>query len=265
MYLFAKNMAETQTRILKLGVNIDHVATLRQARYATMLDAHNAEPSVLAAAHEAEAAGADSITAHLRADRRHIQDSDIFELGEKIHTKLNFEMGNTPEILRVALKIRPHFACLVPENREEITTEGGLEVAHADESLQRTIQTLRDNGTRVSLFIDPVPGQISAAAKTGAEMIELHTGAFANANPTGGDCEFEALLEGARIAREEGLQVNAGHGITISNLPKLMRIPGLTELNIGHHLVTRAVYIGLSNAVKEMLTLMSAYPYSADS
>jgi len=265
MYLFAKNMAETQTRILKLGVNIDHVATLRQARYATMLDAPNAEPSVLAAAHEAEAAGADSITAHLRADRRHIQDRDIFELGEKIHTKLNFEMGNTPEILRIALKTRPHFACLVPENREEITTEGGLEVAHADESLQRTIQTLRDNGTRVSLFIDPVPAQISAAAKTGAEMIELHTGAFANANPAGGDCEFETLLEGARIAREEGLQVNAGHGITISNLPKLMRIPGLTELNIGHHLVTRAVYIGLSNAVKEMLTLMSAYPYSADS
>ncbi len=260
MYYFPDNMAETQKRILKLGVNIDHVATLRQARYATMPDAHNAEPSVLAAAHEAEAAGADSITAHLRADRRHMQDSDIFELREKIHTKLNFEMGNTPEILRIALRTRPHFACLVPETREEITTEGGLEVAHADESLQRTIHTLRDNGTRVSLFIDPIPEQILAAARTGAEMIELHTGAFANAHPAGGDAEFDALREGTRIALEEGLQVNAGHGITTSNLPHLMRIPGLTELNVGHHLVSRGMFVGLGRAVKDMLTLMSAYP-----
>ena len=254
-------MEKTQNeRILKLGVNIDHVATLRQARYAPMLDAHNAEPSVLAAAHEVEAAGADSITAHLRLDRRHIQDRDIFELKEKIHTKLNLEMGNTPEILRVALKTRPHFVCLVPENRREITTEGGLNVADADTSLQRTIHTLRENGTRVSLFIDPDPRQIKAAAKTGAEMIELHTGAYANAHPAGGDEEFSALNEGARIACEEGLQVNAGHGITLTNLPKLMRIPNLAELNVGHHLVSRGVFVGLSRAVKEMLTLMAAYP-----
>ena len=256
-----KKMENTPVRTLKLGVNIDHVATLRQARYSTMVDSPNSEPSVLAAAHEAEAAGADSITAHLRADRRHIQDRDIYELKEQIHTKLNFEMGNTPEILRVALKTHPDFACLVPESREEITTEGGLDVANADDSLQRTILALRDNGTRVSLFIDPVPAQIVAAAKTGAEMIELHTGAFANAHPAGGDQEFAALLEGARIAREEGLQVNAGHGITISNLPKLMRIPGLTELNIGHHLVSRGLFIGFHRAVKEMLILMSVYPY----
>lgn len=254
-------MVKSKERILKLGVNIDHVATLRQARYATMPDSVNAEPSVLAAAHEAEAAGADSITAHLRADRRHIQDRDIRELKEKIHTKLNLEMGNTPEILQVALDTKPDFVCLVPENRKEITTEGGLNVAGADSSLRVTVQNLRDKGIRVSLFIDPEADQVRAAARTGAEMIELHTGAFANAHPAGGDAEFDALHKAALIGREEGLQINAGHGITSSNLPKLLRIPHLSELNVGHHLIARSVFVGLSRAVKDMLTQMSAYPY----
>ncbi len=258
-------MSEIPPRSLKLGVNIDHVATLRQARYAPMLDAHNAEPSLLAAAHEVEAAGADSITVHLRLDRRHIQDGDVFELKEKIHTKLNLEMGNTQEILQIALKAKPAFSCIVPENRREITTEGGLNVLNADTSLERTIRSLQDNGTRVSLFIDPEPGQVEAAAGLGADMIELHTGAYANAAPEGGEKEFEALRIAAEIGNDLGLQVNAGHGITLINLPKLMRIPGLAELNVGHHLVSRAIFGGLSRAVRDMLALMAAYPITDDS
>ncbi len=247
---------------LKLGVNIDHVATLRQARYAPDLDAHNVEPSLLAAAHEAEAAGADSITIHLRLDRRHIQDRDVFELRRGIHTKLNLEMGNTPEILAVAIKARPDFVCLVPENRREITTEGGLNVANADTSLERTIRTLQDHGVRVSLFIDPEPQQILASARIGADMVELHTGAFANAAPEGGGAEFDLLREAAILASGEGLQVNAGHGINLSNLATLMRIPHLAELNVGHHLVARGVFVGLARAIRDFKTLMAAYPLS---
>lgn len=253
-------MSQPPASPLKLGVNIDHVATLRQARYSPDIGAHNAEPSVLAAAHEVEAAGADSITVHLRLDRRHIQDRDVFELREGIHTKLNLEMGNTAEILAIALEVKPHFVCLVPENRREVTTEGGLNVAHADTSLERTVKTLQDAGILVSLFIDPEPQQVLAAARVGAEMVELHTGAFANAAPEGGEEEFLLLREAARLAREAGLQVNAGHGINFSNLPKLMRIPHLAELNVGHHLVARAVFQGLARTVRDFRTLMAAYP-----
>ena len=238
-------------RILKLGVNIDHVATLRQARYATMLDSFNAEPSLVAAAHESEAAGADSITVHLRADRRHIQDSDVFELREKIHTKLNLEMGNTPGILSVALKVKPDFVCLVPENRAEITTEGGLDVAGADPSLKETILTLQNHGARISLFIDPEADQVEEAKASGAEMIELHTGAFANAARQGGEKELKTLIAAARQAHELGLQVNAGHGIHLSNLATLMRVPHLSELNVGHHLVSRGLFVGLRQSVTE--------------
>lgn len=245
---------------LKLGVNIDHVATLRQARYACDLDAPNAEPSLLAAAHEAEAAGADSITVHLRLDRRHIQDRDVFELRRGIHTKLNLEMGNTPEILAVALEARPDFVCLVPENRREITTEGGLDVAAADPSLARTIESLQERGIRVSLFIDPEPRQILASARIGADMVELHTGAFADAAPEGGKAERELLEAAAILAADEGLQVNAGHGINLSNLVALMRVPHLAELNVGHHLVARGVFLGLSRAIRDFKALMAAYP-----
>ena len=246
-------------RTLKLGVNIDHVATLRQARYATMLDSFNAEPSLVAAAHESEAAGADSITVHLRADRRHIQDADVFELRQKIHTKLNLEMGNTREILAVALKVKPDFACLVPENREEITTEGGLDVVGADVTLRETILSLRHNDAKVSLFVDPVPEQIEAAAEIGADMIELHTGTFANAAREGGADELQALIAAAKLAHKLGLQVNAGHGIHLSNLATLMRVPYLSELNVGHHLVSRGVFVGLRQTVSEMLGVMKCY------
>jgi len=245
---------------LKLGVNIDHVATLRQARYSPSPGAHNAEPSVLAAAHEVEAAGADSITVHLRLDRRHIQDRDVFELRRGIHTKLNLEMGNTPEILSIALEVKPDFVCLVPENRREVTTEGGLNVANADTSLERTVRTLRDHGILVSLFVDPEPQQIVASARIGADMVELHTGAFANAAPDGGDSEFLLLREAAILGHGEGLQINAGHGINLSNLPKLMRVPHLAELNVGHHLVSRAVFLGLSRTVRDFKALMASYP-----
>ncbi|MDF1753677.1 MAG: pyridoxine 5'-phosphate synthase [Verrucomicrobiales bacterium] len=248
---------------LKLGVNIDHVATLRQARYAPMLGSHNAEPSVLAAANEAEANGADSITVHLRLDRRHIQDCDVFELRENIRTALNLEMGNTREILDIALKAKPDFACIVPENRREVTTEGGLNVRNADTSLQRHIKELQDAGIKVSLFIDPEVEQVRAAAKTGAEMIEIHTGAFANAAADGGKSELKKIIEAAEVGHGEGLQINAGHGITISNLPTLLRTPYLAELNIGHHLVSRGVFIGLGQAVREMRTLMDSYPHFA--
>lgn len=252
-------MSQPSDHPLKLGVNIDHVATLRQARYATMLDSPNAEPGLLAAAHESEANGADSITVHLRQDRRHIQDRDVFELREKIHSKLNLEMGNTAEILAVALEARPDFVCLVPENRQEITTEGGLDVADADDSLRQTIATLRDAGIRVSLFIDPHPRQVEAAAASGAEMIELHTGAYANAEVAGGPTELKDLKAAARLAHDAGLQVNAGHGITLFNLVRLMEVPHLAELNIGHHLVSRAVFYGLGQAVREIRAMMACY------
>ncbi len=253
-------MSQPPASPLKLGVNIDHVATLRQARYAPDLDAHNVEPSLLAAAHEAEAAGADSITIHLRLDRRHIQDRDVFEMREGIHTKLNLEMGNTPEILAVALEARPDFVCLVPENRREITTEGGLNVAQADTSLERTVKTLQECGVQVSLFVDPEPRQILAAARIGADMVELHTGAFANAAPEGGEDEFLLLREAAILAAEQGLQVNAGHGLNLVNLVKLMRVPHLAELNVGHHLVARGVFVGLARSIRDFKALMASYP-----
>lgn len=256
-------MAGDSHQRLKLGVNIDHVATLRQARYALMPGVPQAEPSLLAAAHEVEAAGADSITIHLRQDRRHIQDADVYELREKIHTLLNLEMGNTAEILEIALEVKPAFVCLVPENRKEITTEGGLDVAGSVSALRDTVSALRENGTRVSLFVDPDPRQLEAGADTGAEMVELHTGAFANAAVAGGDEPLAELIEAARVAHELGFQVNAGHGITVSNLPKLMRAPHLAELNIGHHLVSRGVFVGLGKAVREMRMLMDAYPIEA--
>lgn len=253
-------MSEVSSSALKLGVNIDHIATLRQARYALMPDAHNAEPCLIAAAHESEAAGADSITVHLRQDRRHIQDRDVFELREKIHTKLNLEMGNTAEILEIALKVKPDFVCLVPENRKEITTEGGLDVTTHAEALKTTIATLQESGAKVSLFIDPDPKTVEASVAVGADMIELHTGAFANVSPAGGQEEWERLNESCILAHSAGLQVNAGHGITLMNLPKLMQLPNLTELNVGHHLVARGVFLGLGRAVREMKTLMGSYP-----
>ncbi|MEI8341867.1 MAG: pyridoxine 5'-phosphate synthase [Verrucomicrobiota bacterium] len=244
---------------MHLGVNIDHIATLRQARYSTMLDVPNCEPDVVVAAGLCERAGAQGITAHLRADRRHIQDGDIRRLRENIVTKLNLEMGNTPEILQIALNILPEDVCLVPENRREITTEGGLDAVRNFRQLEPTIRRLQGAGIRVSLFIEPSEEQIEASKKLGADMVELHTGAFANAQGKAQDVELNRLGTAAVHAYKAGLQVNAGHGINYINLEKILQIPHLAELNIGHSIVSRAVFTGLENAVREMVELMSAY------
>lgn len=245
---------------LELGVNIDHVATLRQARYRTMLGAHNVEPSILEAAQEAEAGGAHSITVHLRADRRHIVDADVFLLRENIRTLLNLEMGNTPEILDIALQVKPDFACLVPEHREEVTTEGGLNVVGQKEALKDTVSRLESNGTRVSMFIDPDLDQVRASAEIGASMIELHTGTFANEVGEKRAAEALRLKAAAELGHSLGLQINAGHGLTTKNLPDLFIVPHLAELNIGHSIIARSVVVGLRMAIREFLAVMTKYP-----
>ncbi len=241
---------------MNLGVNIDHVATLRQARYAGMTEVHNAEPDVLAAASACERAGATGITVHLRGDRRHIQERDVFRLRESIITRLNFEMGNTPEIIDVALQLLPEEVCLVPENRLEITTEGGLDAAGQHEHLKPTVARLQNMGIRVSLFIEPSEEQINAARAIGAEIVELHTGAFANAEGRAQEQELERLRVAAIHAQELGLQVNAGHGINYSNIALIRTLPHLVDLNIGHSIVARALFVGLEQAVEEMIHLM---------
>ncbi|SKB02740.1 pyridoxine 5-phosphate synthase [Prosthecobacter debontii] len=245
---------------LLLGVNIDHVATLRQARYRTMLGAHNVEPSILEAAHLAEDSGAHSITIHLRADRRHIVDADVYLLREKIRTKLNLEMGNTPEILGIALQVKPDFVCMVPENREEVTTEGGLDVVGQKEVLRASVQQLEANGTRVSMFIDPDLEQVRASADIGASMIELHTGTFANEQGEKRAQEAARLKAAAELGHSLGLQINAGHGLTTTNLPDLFCVPHLAELNIGHSIVARSVFVGMKQAITEFLAVMAQYP-----
>jgi pyridoxine 5-phosphate synthase len=243
--------------MLRLGVNIDHVATLRQARYAFSLDSPNAEPDLVAAASACERAGAHGITIHLRADRRHIQDRDVKRLRASINTKLNLEMGNTPEILDIALRILPEEVCLVPENRAEITTEGGLDAAGQLKTLTPTVERLQRAGIRVSLFIEPEADQIQAARQLGAEMIELHTGAFANAGGKDRDRETLRLRTAAEHAQRLGIQVNAGHGINYDNIRQIVQIPHLTELNIGHAIISRAVFTGLERAVTDMLAAMN--------
>ena len=246
---------------LRLGVNIDHVATLRQARYATMPESKNAEPEPIFAASICERAGAGGIVAHLRADRRHIQDRDIERLRQNIMTKLNLEMGNTEEIIDVALRILPDEVCLVPEKREEVTTEGGLDVIGHRKGLENTIKRLHAGGIRVSLFIDPTLKQVDTAAEMGVEMVELHTGSLANAfTEKIQKEELELLRAAARAASESHLQVNAGHGINYKNIALIHQIPNLTELNIGHSIVSRAISVGLADAVKEMLAAMADYP-----
>ncbi len=243
--------------MLKLGVNIDHVATLRQARYARMPHAHNVEPSLLEAACECEAAGAHSITIHLRQDRRHIQDADLHLLRHELRIPLNLELGNTEEIVAIACAARPDYVCMVPENRQEITTEGGLDVAGMRAELEPNIRRLQATGAKVSMFIDPDPAQVEASAAVRADMIELHTGAYANETGAAREAELARLIAAGARGAALGLQINAGHGITVQNLPPLKRIPHLTELNIGHHLISRAVLTGLRAAVREMLDAMN--------
>jgi len=244
--------------MLKLGVNIDHVATVREARYRGR---GWGEPDPVAAALTCEKAGAHGITAHLREDRRHIQDRDVWKLRESIRTRLNLEMANSPEILAIALKLKPDITCLVPERRQEVTTEGGLDVAANLRPLTETRKRLNDAGIEVSLFIAPDPAQIDAAAKCGSQFIELHTGAFAESFSDTAACETELhrLIAGAGQAHDLGLEVNAGHGLNYANLPTLHRVPHLVELNIGHSIVSRAIQTGLATAVTEMLALMAGY------
>lgn len=244
--------------MLKLGVNIDHVATLREARYRNR---PTGEPDPIEAARLCERAGAHGITAHLREDRRHIVDRDVWRLRETVATRLNLEMANVPEIVDIALRLHPDIVCLVPEHRMEVTTEGGLDVVGQGRLLTETRKCLNDAGIEVSLFVAPETVQIEAAAATGAQFVELHTGAFAEAfgRPKERDVELERLEAAARQASELGLQVNAGHGLNYENLPLLLSVPHLVELNIGHSLVSRAVFTGLEVAVRDMLQLMAAY------
>ncbi|MEO7166831.1 MAG: pyridoxine 5'-phosphate synthase [Chthoniobacterales bacterium] len=245
---------------LQLGVNLDHVATLRQARYATTPDSKNAEPDPLVAASLCERAGASGITAHLRADRRHMQDRDLERLRENIMTKLNLEMGNTPEIIDFAIRLEPDEVCLVPEQRQEITTEGGLDLVRHARELAPTMRRLHAAGIRVSLFIDPEEEQVDAAVELEADIVELHTGALANAyTERVEEQELERLQTAAIRASNFGLQVNAGHGINYRNIGLIHKIPHLVELNIGHAIVARALFTGLESAVSEMLALMQNY------
>jgi pyridoxine 5-phosphate synthase len=244
--------------MLKLGVNIDHVATVREARYKGR---GWGEPDPVAAALECEAAGAHGITAHLREDRRHILDRDVWKLREVIKTGLNLEMANSAEIIAIALKLKPDIVCLVPERRQEVTTEGGLDVAGSIAALTETRKKMNDAGIEVSLFITPESKQIEAAAKTGSQFIELHTGSFAEEfhehHKSG--AELERLVAGSKQAQSLGLKVNAGHGLNYENLSLLHQVPHLVELNIGHSIVSRAISVDMSTAVKEMLRLMENY------
>ena len=237
---------------LKLGVNIDHVATLRQAR-------GTAYPSVVEAALACERAGALGITVHLREDRRHIQDRDVVDLRGSIATRLNLEMANSPEIVAIALEIGPDEVCLVPEKREELTTEGGLDVRGALDSVKETVQTLSAAGIEVSLFVDPDPDQLAACSDTGAPYVELHTGAYCDASGHAAELELERLVKGSNQAHALGINVNAGHGINMENVQSILAMPWLDTLNIGHSIVARSIALGIEDAVKEMLNAMAPY------
>lgn len=245
--------------MLKLGVNIDHVATLREARYR---GAERGEPDPIEAALICEAAGALGITAHLREDRRHIQERDIWKLRDVVQTRLNLEMANAPEIVEIALRVQPDIVCLVPERRQELTTEGGLDVAAHRADLKATIQRLQAADIEVSLFIDPDLRQVEAAHYVGADFIELHTGPFAEQFHRKKERaeETQRLQSAAEAAHSAGIGVNAGHGLNYKNVAGLFQVPHLVELNIGHSIISRSITVGLAAAVKEMLAAMQGYP-----
>ena len=233
-----------------LGVNIDHVATLRQAR-GTLY------PEPVQAALVAEQAGADGITAHLREDRRHIQDRDIFQLKDMLHTRLNMEMAVTDEMIALAVKVYPYACCLVPEKREELTTEGGLDIAGNLNHIQWACDSLKTAGIEVSLFIDPDERQIDAAIKAGAPVIELHTGCYADAKNSEQQAkELFRIRQAAHYAHSAGLQVNAGHGLHFYNVEKICTIPEIIELNIGHSIIAQALFSGLAQTVKDLKHIM---------
>ncbi len=241
-----------------LGVNIDHVATIREARYRELPNSPNAEPDPVAAALVAERAGASGITAHLREDRRHIRDGDIRRLRSLVATKLNLEMGASEDIVSIALEVVPADVCLVPESRREVTTEGGLDCGGGRDALRPVVRRLRERGIRVSLFIDPVEEQVLAAAELQADFVELHTGGYANAEGAKAEQEIERLELAAALAVRSGLRVNAGHGLNYKNTAAILGLTGLEELNIGHSIISRAVTVGLAEAVREMCAIIAA-------
>jgi len=238
-----------RTGKLLLGVNIDHVATIRQARGANY-------PSVLEAARIAEDAGADAITVHLREDRRHIQDDEVVALCKQVRTRINLEMAVTDEMLAIAVANHPADVCLVPEKREELTTEGGLDVLTHFEAVKYACKHLGEAGIRVSLFIDPDIAQLDAAVACGAPVVELHTGSYADADETHVDSEYQRVATAAEYGESIGLHINAGHGLHYENVQRIVRIPQLIELNIGHSIVARALFDGLDKAVRDMHVLM---------
>ncbi len=246
---------------LKLGVNIDHVATLRQARGTSY-------PDVLEAAQLCEATGVDGITVHLREDRRHIQDTDVVELRKAVGSRLNLEMACHDEIAAIAARIKPEEVCLVPEKRQELTTEGGLDVAGHIQEIARTVELMKRAGSVVSLFVDPDRKQLDAAAELGASYVELHTGSFCVAFDSGckreAEEEIERLKVSAHYAKSLSIQVNAGHGINMGNIRQILRIPFLDTLNIGHSVISRALFIGLRGAIEEMRGEMDNYAGGED-
>lgn len=246
-------------RNLLLGVNVDHCATLRQARYREHpLDHGNeVEPDCVACALICEEAGADGITMHLREDRRHVQESDVARARDQIATRLNLEMAATPEMIQYALALKPDSVCLVPESREEVTTEGGLDLTAQPERIAEVINAMTSAGIKTSLFIDPDPHQIELAAQLQSPWVELHTGAYANAfYEEGRSSELSRLHAGAQLAHTLGLVINAGHGINYVNISEILTIPHLHELNIGHSIISRALLVGIKQAVAEMKQLM---------
>ena len=235
---------------MRLGVNIDHVATVRQARRAEI-------PDPLEAALLAEKAGADGITVHLREDRRHIQEHDVERLRQRIATKLNLEMAVTPAMVSFAEKLRPDDTCFVPEKREELTTEGGLEVIAHREKVKDAVARLQGRGIHVSLFIDPDAAQIEAAREAGADAIEIHTGAYCNASGVKSEKDLKAIVNAASLAQSLGLEVHGGHGLDYQNVLPVAKISEIVELNIGHSIIARAVMVGIEQAVREMKELLA--------
>lgn len=237
---------------LRLGVNIDHVATIRNAR-------GGAHPDPVRAAQIAADAGADGITLHIREDRRHVRESDLLRLASATRLPINLEMACAQEMLDIALRVRPHAVCLVPERREERTTEGGLDAAGQHNTIAPYVRALTDAGVRVSLFIDPQPAQIEAAVSLGAPVVELHTGAYCEAfGRDEGDALLLAIVESAALGRGKGLEIHAGHGLTFENVSPIAAIPEIRELNIGHFLIGEAVFTGLAAAVQEMRRRMES-------
>jgi pyridoxine 5-phosphate synthase len=244
-------LLQEETEVPRLSVNIDHIATLRQAR-------KGVEPEPVAAAAIAELAGAAGIIVHLREDRRHIQDRDLRLLRQTVQTRLNLEMAATDEMQRISLEVKPNIITLVPEKREELTTEGGLDVAARVSALHEYVQRIQNAGIPVSLFVDPDEKQIAASKKTGARWVEIHTGAYANAgSETVRDRELHKILEAAKLAASLGLRVGAGHGLNYVNVKRIADIPEVEELNIGHSIISRASLAGLERAVRDMIGAIS--------